>query len=48
MDDSHLRITNELKIKILKAENGKIVQDKEHDRKEEPNRAPVVPNTRGP
>jgi hypothetical protein len=33
--------------KILKAENGRIGKDKE-SREEEPKRAPVVPNRRGP
>jgi hypothetical protein len=34
--------------KILKAENGRIGKNREHDRKEEPKRAPVVPARRGP
>jgi hypothetical protein len=42
------KVWEKIDSKILKAENRKIVQDKEHDRKEEPNRAPVVPNKRGP
>jgi hypothetical protein len=34
--------------KILKADNRRIGRQKEHERKEEPKRAPVVPNRRGP
>jgi hypothetical protein len=35
--------------KVLKAEDGKIEKrSREHDRKEEPMRAPVVPSRRSP
>jgi hypothetical protein len=53
MDSTHIRWLEESLEKntvqqILKAENGRIGKDREHDRKEEPKRAPVVPNRRGP
>jgi hypothetical protein len=36
-------------LKILKAENGKLgKRQREHDTKDNPRRAPVVPNRRGP
>jgi hypothetical protein len=53
MDSTHIRWLEESLEKntdqnILKADNGRIGKESEHDRKEEPKRAPVVPNRRGP